>query len=38
MLASIFEMVVGILTGAGVGGDALDIVNQVFNAILGFLG
>lgn len=38
MLAMIFEMVIGILNGSGADAGAIDIVSQVFNSILGFLG
>jgi hypothetical protein len=36
VLASIFELVLGILGGAGVDPEASGIVSQVFNTILGF--
>ncbi len=38
MLAAIFEMVMGILGGAGANPDSTSIVKQVFDAILSFLG
>ena len=38
MLATIFEFVMGILGGAGADPEATNIVEQIFNFILGFLG
>ena len=37
-MAAIFEMVIGILVAAGASAEAIEIVNQVFNGILGIFG
>ena len=38
MLSMIFEMVMGILNGAGADASAIEIVSKVFEAILGIFG
>lgn len=35
-MGAIFEFISNILTGAGVSGDAMQVIGQIFDAITGF--